>query len=136
VTAILPTHPLSCTAPDRLRWIADFLDLADKAISIIACVQGVEYSEQLHTGAQRDLRAWARWLDARPDLAAEMDVARLVLGAKVEDESQMPFHSSLLTTRPSPSAPPSTGEGEDNFNHGLSTHEGGLNVTPQHTTGA
>jgi hypothetical protein len=66
----------ACSAPDRLRWIADFLDLGDKAISVIACVQGLDYPRKLHQGAQADLRAWAAWLDARPELAADLDMAR------------------------------------------------------------
>jgi hypothetical protein len=66
----------ACSAPDRLRWIADFLDLGDKAISVIACVQGLDYPPKLHQGAQADLRAWAAWLDARPELAADLDMAR------------------------------------------------------------
>jgi hypothetical protein len=71
-----------CTAPERLRWIADFLDLADKAIAVVACAQGVDYPEQLHSTAQRDLRAWAGWLDANPALAGDMDVVRMVAGVQ------------------------------------------------------
>jgi hypothetical protein len=70
------------TAPERLRWIADFLDLADKAIAVVACAKGVEYPEQLHSTAQRDLRAWASWLDVNPALADDMDVVRMVPGVK------------------------------------------------------
>jgi hypothetical protein len=72
----------ACTVPERLRWIADFLDLADKAIAVVACARGVDYPEQLHSTAQRDLRAWARWLDANPALADEMDVVRIVAGVE------------------------------------------------------
>jgi hypothetical protein len=50
---------------DRLRWIADFLDLADKAIAVVACAQGLTYPPQRHLDAQRDHRAWARWLETR-----------------------------------------------------------------------
>lgn len=77
---VLSSESGACTAPDRLRWIADYLALADKAISVIACVQELDYPAELHRGAQQDLRGWARWLDARPELAAEMDVARMVVG--------------------------------------------------------
>ena len=136
VTATLPTGSRPCATPDQLRWIADFLDVAEKAISIIACVHGLQYSEQLHTAAQRDLRAWARWLDARPDLAPEMDVVRLVLSAEADDNLQKQSHSSLPTTRPSPSALPPVVEGEGSFNPGHSTHERGLNVVPQRIAGA
>jgi hypothetical protein len=130
VTATLPTDLRPCTTPDRLRWIADFLDLAQEAISIIACVHGLECSARLHTAAQRDLRAWARWLDARPDLASEMDVVRLVLSAEADDNLQKQSHSTLPTTRPSPSALPPVVEGEASFNPGFSTHERGLDVVP------
>jgi hypothetical protein len=67
-----------CKAPDRLRWIADFLDVADKAISFVACVQGLDYPDQLHRAAQQDLRVWASLLDANPTLADDFDVARAV----------------------------------------------------------
>jgi len=134
VTATLLTDPLPCTAPDRLHRIAGLPDLARKATSIIACVPGLECSGQLHTTAEGDPRAWAHWLDTRPDLAAEMDLVRPVAGAKVEDKSQEPSHSSLLTTRPSlpacPCAPLPPVEGEDGSKPGLSTHERGLNVAP------
>jgi hypothetical protein len=74
----------ACTAPDRLRWIADFLDLGDKAISVIACVQGFDYPPELRHGAQRDLRAWARWLEVNPEVAEDFDVARVALGVEAE----------------------------------------------------
>jgi hypothetical protein len=82
MNAVVSSQSGACTAPDRLRWIADFLDVADKAISVIACVQGFDYPAEFHRGAQQDLRAWARWLDARPELAAEMDVVRMVVGVE------------------------------------------------------
>ncbi|MGO9964083.1 MAG: hypothetical protein ACLPUG_11710 [Acidimicrobiales bacterium] len=136
MTATLPTDPRPWTTSDRLRWIADFIGLAGKAISIIACVQGIEYPGQLHTTAQSDLRAWARWLDTRPDLASEMDAVRLVLAAEADDSSQKQSHSTLPTTRPSPSAPPPVVEGEGSFMPGLLTHERGFDVVPQRTAGA
>jgi hypothetical protein len=68
------------STPERMRWIADYLDVADKALSIIACMKGVDYPVDLHRGAQRDLRRWARWLDARPALAEGLAVARVVPG--------------------------------------------------------
>ena len=69
------------TAPTRLRWIADFLDLADKAISMNA-----------YRGAQRDLRAWARWLDANGALAADLDLARVDLRLEATPSSQTFTH--------------------------------------------
>jgi hypothetical protein len=66
--------------PERLRWIADYLDVADKALAIIACVKDLDYPPGLHRGAQQDLRRWARWLDAHPTLAQGLAVARLVPG--------------------------------------------------------
>jgi hypothetical protein len=82
MNTLLASETDVCTAPERLRWIADFLDLADKAIAVVACAQGVDYPEQLHSTAQRDLRAWARWLEANPALAADMDVVRIVAGVQ------------------------------------------------------
>ena len=68
------------STPERLRWIADYLDVADKALSIIACAKSLDYPVDLHRGAQQDLRRWARWLDARPALAEGLAVARVVPG--------------------------------------------------------
>lgn len=50
---------------------------ARRPIALVACVQGVEYSSDLHQGAQRDLRRWAHWLDASPVVADEFAAARL-----------------------------------------------------------
>lgn len=136
VTPTLPTDPRACSTPDRLRWIAELLDLAGRAISIIACVQGIEYSEQLHAAAEEDLRAWARWLDATPDIAVEMDVVRLVLGAKADDNPPEPSsHSKLSVTRfpPSTLPPEVVGEGPS-ARH--SSYERGLNVAPCRAAGA
>jgi hypothetical protein len=63
------TDPLRCSVSDRLRWASDFLDLAGKAVSMIACVQGPAYPPDLHREAQQDLRAWARCLDERPSVS-------------------------------------------------------------------
>ena len=68
------------TPPARMRWIADYLDVADKALSIIACVKEIDYPSDLHRRAQQDLRRWARWLEAHPTLAEGFAVARLVPG--------------------------------------------------------
>ncbi|HWE71081.1 MAG TPA: hypothetical protein VG205_11985 [Acidimicrobiales bacterium] len=76
----LPTRNPAGTAPDRLRWTSDFLDLADKAIRVIACVQGLEYPSDLHRTAQRDLRAWAGYLEDHPSIAADFDMASVVRG--------------------------------------------------------
>jgi hypothetical protein len=80
--------PVACSTPDRLRWIADFLDLADKAICVIACVQELDYPPDMPGAAQRDLRACAQWLDGRPTVTADLDAARAVLGA--EDRGRAP----------------------------------------------
>jgi hypothetical protein len=37
---------------DRLRWIADYLGLAGKAVSVVACVRGIDYSQDIHRDAQ------------------------------------------------------------------------------------
>ena len=42
---------------DRLRWIAEYLDLAGRALSIIACVHGVDCPLDLNDDAQADLLA-------------------------------------------------------------------------------
>lgn len=66
------------TVPDRLRWTSDFLELASKAIGIIACAQGIDCPPDLHRTAQHDLRAWAWYLEDHPSLAAELETARVV----------------------------------------------------------
>jgi hypothetical protein len=76
----LPNGNPAGSAPDRLRWTSDFLDLADKAIAVIACVQGLEYPSDLHRTAQRDLRAWAGYLEDHPSIAADFDMASVVGG--------------------------------------------------------
>jgi hypothetical protein len=80
VRSIQWPQSVTSEAPDRLRWIADYLDLAEKAISVIACAQGLDCPPDLHRGAQTDLRRWARWLEVRPTLAAGFAVARVVPG--------------------------------------------------------
>ena len=73
------------TVPDRLRWTADLLVLASKALSILACVQGLDYPPDLHRTAQRDLRAWASYLDNHPPVAAELELASVVEGISDSD---------------------------------------------------
>jgi len=75
-----------CTVPDVLRWTSDFLDLASKAISIIACVHGLDCPPDLHRSAQQDLRAWARYLDEHPSVAAEFEYASLLNGASFTEQ--------------------------------------------------
>jgi hypothetical protein len=48
------------------------LVLASKALAILACVQGLDYPPDLHRTAQRDLRAWASYLDNHPSMVAEL----------------------------------------------------------------
>jgi hypothetical protein len=62
-----------CTVSDRLRWTSDFLNLAAKAITIVACAKGLNYPPDLHVSAQHDLRAWALYLDDHPAIAAELE---------------------------------------------------------------
>jgi hypothetical protein len=93
VRSIRWPESVTSEASDRLRWIADYLDLAEKAISVIACAQGAECPPDLHRGAQQDLRRWARWLEARPTLAAGFAVARVVPGpddAELDRKESMP----------------------------------------------
>lgn len=63
------------TVPDRLRWTSDFLDLAGKAICIIACAQGLDYPPDLHRSVQEDLWAWARFVDDHPLIAVDLELA-------------------------------------------------------------
>jgi hypothetical protein len=67
---------MTCTSSDRLRWIAEYLDLGGKALSLIACVQGIDYPHQLHRDAQRDLRALAEQLETSPRCTADCGALR------------------------------------------------------------
>ena len=53
----------------------NLLDLASQAIAIIAGAQGLDCPPDLHRAAQEDLRAWARYLDDRPSIAANLQLA-------------------------------------------------------------
>jgi hypothetical protein len=75
---ILRTDIPACTVPDRLRWTSDFLGLASKAISIVACAEGLDYPPDLCRTAQWDLRAWASYLDDHPSIAADFELASVV----------------------------------------------------------
>jgi hypothetical protein len=79
---------MNCTPSVRLRWIADFLGVAGKAASVIACVEGIDYSADLHLAAQRDLRAIADQLDTclqyDPECAAIESTFGAVLRALAE----------------------------------------------------
>ena len=85
---------LTGAASERMRWIADYLDLADKAISVIACVDGLDYPSECHRGAQQDLRRWARWLEARPTIAAGLAVGRLAPGPEELDGYGQPVQAT------------------------------------------
>jgi hypothetical protein len=50
----------------RLHQIADLLELAGKAITIVACARGIAYPSDIHRDAQRDLRALAELLVEHP----------------------------------------------------------------------
>jgi hypothetical protein len=82
---LLPSDGPACTAPELLRWTSDFLVLANKAISVIACAQGLDYPPDLHRVAQQDLRVWAGYLEDHPSLAAELESAIAVEGAAAAD---------------------------------------------------
>ena len=82
---MLRTETAPRTAPDRLRWTSDFLDLANKAIAIIACAQGLDYPTDLYRATQRDLRAWACYLDGHPSIAADFELACVVRGLGLAD---------------------------------------------------
>jgi len=74
----LGAESTTCTVPDRLRWTSDFLDLASKAIAIVACAQGLDCPPDLHRAVQEDLRVWAHYLDDHPLITAELEVASVV----------------------------------------------------------
>jgi hypothetical protein len=65
-----------CAVAGQLYWIADFLDLAGRAIAIIACAQQLGSRTEHQGAAQQALRSWARWLDFHPSAAAELDLVR------------------------------------------------------------
>jgi hypothetical protein len=76
INQFVAARPSADSVSDRLRWTSDFLDLASRAIAVIACSQGLDYPPDLYQSAQEDLRAWARYLDDRPSIAADFEVAR------------------------------------------------------------
>jgi hypothetical protein len=82
INQTLQTEPALRTVPDRLRWTSDFLDLANNAICIIACAQGLEYPPDLYQATQRDLRAWAWYLDEHPSIAADFELACVAKGRR------------------------------------------------------
>lgn len=49
--------------PKKLRWIADYFDLADKAIEALARLG--DRPLKLGDGVQRDLRRWADEMEAQ-----------------------------------------------------------------------
>jgi hypothetical protein len=73
------------TVPELLRWTSDFLVLANKAIRIVACAHGLYCPPDLHRAAQRDLRAWAGYLEDHPFVAAELELASIVNGVAAPD---------------------------------------------------
>jgi hypothetical protein len=75
IDELLDGEPRAWTVSDRLRWTSDFLDLASKAIAIIACAQGLDLPANLHRSVQADLRAWASYLDGHPSWVAELQTA-------------------------------------------------------------
>jgi hypothetical protein len=85
INQIVRAETRASTVPDRLRWTAEFLDLASKAIAIIACAQGLDCPPDLHHAPQQDLRAWARYLDDHPMIAADLELASVLTGVPVSD---------------------------------------------------
>ena len=85
INQLLRTDTPAGTVPDRLRWMADFVDLASKALAIIACAQGFDCPRDLHRAVQQDLRAWARYLDDRPSIAADFELASIVTAVPVNE---------------------------------------------------
>jgi hypothetical protein len=77
------TEVQPCSVPDRLRWTSDFLNVAGKAITIVACAKGLDYPPDLHRAAQQELRAWASYLEDHPSIAAEFELARVANGESV-----------------------------------------------------
>jgi hypothetical protein len=75
INQMLPTETVPQMAPERLRWMSDFLDLANKAICIIASAQGLDYPPNLHRPLQGDLLAWASYLEEHPLIAADFELA-------------------------------------------------------------
>ncbi len=73
------------SVPDRLRWMSDFLEVAGKAIAVVACVSGVDYPPDLHRSAQQDLLALADYLASHPAVAADFEWARIVCGESIGD---------------------------------------------------
>ena len=65
----------------RLRCIADFLGLAGKAVSVVACARGIDYSQDIHREAQRDLRALAEQIDECPQFGTDLAARPSGLGA-------------------------------------------------------
>ena len=82
MTMTTPAHDPcpACTPSDQLRWISDFLELADRAITILVCVDGFDYPSGLQRGAQQALRTWARLLDDGPDLSNAFEVTAVIDG--------------------------------------------------------
>lgn len=75
----------SNTVADRLRWTSDFLVLASKAISVVACVQGLDYPPDLHRTAQQALWALASYLDDHPSIVADFELAAAVSDTSEND---------------------------------------------------
>jgi len=61
-----------CTSSDRLRWIAEYVGLAGKALSVVACVEGLEYPPDTHVEAQSDLRDLADFLESQSGAGASI----------------------------------------------------------------
>ncbi|HEX3566487.1 MAG TPA: hypothetical protein VHU17_14035 [Acidimicrobiales bacterium] len=91
-----------CAAPDRLRWTSDFLDLAGKAITIVACATGLDYPPDLHRAAQRELRAWASYLEDHPSVAAEFESATVANRESATNRGSVGSPQGLLTIWPRP----------------------------------
>ena len=89
-----PENP-ACSAPELLRWTSDFLVLANKAICVIACARGLDCPPELHRTAQRNLRAWAGYLDKHPSIASELEWA----SSENEDRSRSDDRRNVAGTK-------------------------------------
>ena len=80
---------MSCSPSDRLRWIAEYLDLAGRALSIIACVHGVDCPLDLNDDAQADLLALADQFDREAEASTNSVVAQSSLGLLLQAKSTL-----------------------------------------------
>ena len=89
---------MSCTPAERLRWIAEYLALAGKAVSVLACVNGIEYSPKTHLDAEQDLITLAEEFEratSAPKTRAEVSTVSLAFQANSMLERAIALLSEL-----------------------------------------